>query len=163
MELIIDMLAFNSPKAKFIVKELTIVNIRTGSVHWFLFKPPCAAKDSVAATSKENIWLTNNFHGISWEEGTIPYDRLRNILTGQVEPHTTIYVKGKEKADFIRRLTGATVIDLQTLGCPSLRKPNLWLLTPQYTCPRHNGTNFVCSRDQALKLFSWYFCNRLIQ
>jgi len=162
MEFIVDMLAFNSPKAKFIVKELTIVNVQTGAVSWFLFKPPCAAKDTVAATLKENIWLTNNFHGISWEEGDVPYAQLRSILTEQIDPGSRVYVKGEEKANFIQKLTSANVVDLQTLGCPSLRRPNFWLLTPQYTCPRHNGTNFVCARDQALKLFSWYISNKLL-
>jgi len=163
MEAIVDIVAFRSSKAKFIVKELTIVDVQTGSVSWFLFKPPCAAKDSAASSLPENTWLTNNFHGLLWEEGHVSYERLKDILASHLDSYNIVYVKGKEKGEFLQKRTTAKVMDLHNLGCPSLRRPNFWVLTPRYTCLRHKGTSYVCSRDQALKLYSWFICNNYIQ
>jgi len=163
MEAIVDIVAFRSPKAKFIVKELAVVDVQTGSTSWFLFKPPCAAKDTVASSLQVNTWLTNNFHGLLWEEGHISYERLNDILATHLDSYNTVYMKGKEKAEFIQQRTRANVVDLVDLGCPSLRRPNFWVLTPRYTCIRHRSTNYVCARDQVLKLYTWYICNRYIQ
>jgi len=160
MEAIVDIVAFLSPKAKFIVKELTIVDIQTGSVSWFLFKPPCAAKDTAASSLRENIWLTNNFHGLQWEEGDVPYHKLNDILSTYLNSYTTVYMKGEEKKDFIQKKIRARVIDMKQIGCPPLRKPDFWSLSTRYTCMRHRDTQFVCSRDQALKLYSWYISNK---
>jgi len=163
MEAIVDIVAFVSPKAKFIVKELTIVDIHTASVSWFLFRPPSAAKDCEAASTQENAWLTNHFHGLHWDEGHISYEKLKDILAAHLDSYDIVYVKGREKGDFIRERTRATVVDLTNLGCPSLRRPKLWALTPRYTCMRHRDTSYVCSRDQALKLYTWFVYNYYTQ
>jgi len=160
MAAIVDFMSFRSLTcdrcgSDFIVKELTIIDIQTASASWFLFQSPCA-KHAAAASSKVNKWLTHNFHGLAWEDGYLPYELLQDVLSTHLDHYTSVYVKGKEKADFLQARTTAEVIDLTTLGCPSLRKIDNWTWLPRYSCLTHKGTNFVCSRDQAFKLFVWF-------
>ena len=67
------------------------------------------------------IWLTRYLHGIEWNRGNYPYFyltqtvhsvRLRNMAA-------LFYAKGEEKVNFLSELLECSIIDLNSLECPS--------------------------------------------
>lgn len=148
------------PSTNFIIKELCIVDVSTAATSWFLFQPP--AYDSSLGKQRTNRWLTKNFHGLSWEEGHMPYSLLQEILTTHLDKYSIVYVKGLEKLHFLQPKLNSQVFDLAAFGCPALRSQENWNFVPRYSCLYHRDTpNFVCARDQAFKLYVWYTCKFL--
>ncbi|KAH0548081.1 hypothetical protein KQX54_000263 [Cotesia glomerata] len=75
-----------------------------------------------------NLWLINKFHGLSWVSGSITYDIVEDVLNIIVRDYQCIYVKGCEKQKWVKSFCSTTkqVIDLESLGCPSINKlPNI--------------------------------------
>ena len=68
----------------------------------FLFKPPYAWDKLLEKNKSENRWLEQNFHGLMWRAGSIPYDELSNTLRGVLDG-AEIYVKGLEKSKWLKR------------------------------------------------------------
>lgn len=66
----------------FIIKELSIVDVKQSTTqHWF-FKPP-HQEDQLS----ENLWVMQNLHGISWNYGEIEYDKLMITITSATEQY----------------------------------------------------------------------------
>lgn len=111
MAVVVDFQGFKSLDNKFIVKELAIVSLDGESDLQFLFKPPQPFCTLSREMKKRVAYLTNHVHGLWWDFGDMYFgdyvaDILRNVHT--------IYVKGIERANYIRSLTGdvAQIINL---------------------------------------------------
>ena len=106
MEYIVDVQGFKGCNEKeFIFKEVAIISLEedaTPSV--FLFQPPLSWNYLTAKQKSENRWLENNYLGMMWSSGEIPYeevpDTLNNVLTNAVK----IYVKGVQKREWLRNI-----------------------------------------------------------
>ena len=74
MEFIIDAQGFKKAYNEFIFKELAIVPVAEDvQPIVYLFEPPHDWDLLERRYKCENSWLTNNYHGMSWECGDVPY------------------------------------------------------------------------------------------
>ena len=103
MKYIVDVQGFKITLNEFVFKEVAVVPLEedpTPSV--FLFKPPHAWEKLLDKNKSENRWLEENFHGIMWRAGNIPYEELGNTLRGVLDG-AEIYVKGLEKTKWMQK------------------------------------------------------------
>ena len=103
MKYIVDVQGFKITLNEFVFKEVAIIPLEgdpTPSV--FLFKPPYAWDKLLDKNKSENRWLEQNFHGLMWRSGNIPYDELKSTLSGLLFG-AEIYVKGLEKSNWLKR------------------------------------------------------------
>lgn len=106
---VIEFQGFRNNRSDFIIKELSIVDVSTGVVNYFVFKPPFAFRCLNRKASKTNDWLSLNFHHISWNEGFTSYKELHNIMQHYCQQYDVIYTTGLEKSQFIKRYASERV------------------------------------------------------
>ncbi|KAJ8980524.1 hypothetical protein NQ317_008321 [Molorchus minor] len=111
MPLILDVQGFKAEKNKFIVKELAAYNGHK-TAH-YIFKPPFSLKLLPPDLEKQVNWLTNNYHCIHWNEGNTPYYNVGKIIQNLIESDEKIYVKGKEKAEYIKEFSSKPIYELE--------------------------------------------------
>lgn len=155
MEFVIDVQGFKTDFNEFVFKELAIIPLGEDvQPIIYLFKPPHDWSFLQPRYKCENSWLTNNYHGIEWQDGDIPYEELEEILRSATRNASKIWVKGLEKQKWINRFT-ENVCNIETLECPSLaklHKVNDWI------CSNHNRQRCYhsnCAASNALVLKTW--------
>lgn len=109
-ECVIEFQAFRNNDNTFIIKELVVLNLTTGIVSYFIFKPPFPLRSLFSKQYRTNKWLTSFFHHISWEEGFVDYKELEKIIIHNCRKFKTIYTSGVEKTRFIQNFTSSSVI-----------------------------------------------------
>ena len=103
MKYIVDVQGFKITLNEFVFKEVAIIPLeRDPTPLVFLFKPPYAWDKLLDKKKSENRWLEQNFHGLMWRAGSIPYDELKDTLSG-ILFGAEIYVKGLEKSKSLKR------------------------------------------------------------
>lgn len=107
---VIEFQAFRNNENNFIIKELVVLDLATGIVSYFIFKPPFPLRSLFLKQYKTNKWLSSYFHHISWDEGFIDYSELENIMFHYCSQFKIIYTSGDEKTRFIQRYTTSPVI-----------------------------------------------------
>lgn len=117
---VVEFQAFSGNKRKFIIKELAIV-ANSFQCH-IVFKAPFPKENLNDKSRKTNHWLEQNYHKIAWEEGDYPYKA--RVIRNLCKDFTTIYTRGREKAQFLRKFH-TDVRELDDLLC--------------------NGNNLICS------------------
>ena len=137
---ILDIHCFKNSYNNFIIKEAVAIDVDSGCLLFHhIVKPPYAQRVLPKDKRREANWLTNNFHGLKWQDGDLPfndiYDKIKNCFSSA----TTVFVKGEEKKEFIRTLVPShcTVVDLQLLGCPSIKVLNNMLGNDTLRCRYH--------------------------
>ncbi|KAK0157160.1 hypothetical protein PV328_011810 [Microctonus aethiopoides] len=95
MEVIVDMQGFKWRNNEFIVKEFAMIQLDKKGDHGtrILFKPQFKWDDLPKQYKATNSWLIRNYHGIFWDDGDIPYEKLRDILEIILKDVDYIYVK----------------------------------------------------------------------
>lgn len=110
MSVFLDVQGFKLERNKFLPKELALFDgIR---ICHYVFKPPFNLNYLPPDLVQQATWLMNNHHCIDWEIGFTPvhnFSEIMKTLTANVE---TVYVKGKEKTEYVRKYSSATVIEL---------------------------------------------------
>ncbi|KAK0169467.1 hypothetical protein PV328_012007 [Microctonus aethiopoides] len=53
-----------------------------------------------------NLWVMRNYHGILWDAGDIPYNKLNDVLDIILKDVAYIYVKGSEKKQWLSDIIG---------------------------------------------------------
>jgi hypothetical protein len=114
-----------------------------------------------ARTKRTNNWLTNNHHGIRWQDGDVDYRRFADILRRSIPAGSKVYVKGDNKMKFLGKLLDMNIIDVGGLDCPSFPT----LVHQMHTCFHHGDAgpaaasekDFTdhCAYYKALKVFKW--------
>lgn len=108
--IIIDVQGFKTEKDIFLPKELAIFDgVKLGH---YVFKPPFQFHCLPESIQKEVKWLMKNHHCIKWNVGCTPLFEFRNIIQNIGKDVNVIYVKGREKANFLRRFTKVPIIEL---------------------------------------------------
>lgn len=158
MEYIIDLQGFKGPTNEFILKEISIIRADEKNCEplTLLFDSPYAWDRLPEKYKISNKWLERNFHGMSWDNGAIPYDTAKGLIQTILRGARCIYVKGYEKslwlASFIDLST--EIIDLETLDCPPLRN----LVKSTSNCVHHiNDSKFNCATRNVRALKSWFY------
>ena len=84
--IVLDLKGFNLKSLGFIIIELSLCSSYNDTI---FFKPPLKFTDLPAHDRQTVIWLTNNLHGLDWDEGDIPYcDLKKNLSKFQFPIHT---------------------------------------------------------------------------
>lgn len=147
-------------KSSYIIRELTIVDIDTDCVIHFQPKPPFDFSYLTDAEKRCYNWLYMAYHQIDWNDGNIDYSTAMNIFRRKIRDNgNIIYIKGSDRATFLRTLTSAAVIDLDELHCPqansnSLR--NLHIPLCHYPAHATHQSTAICSLYRAIKYKVWF-------
>lgn len=163
MEVTVDIQGFRGVFNEFIVKELACIHVNTcvngyQGLECILFTPPYAW-DALPKKSKNiNSWLTDHFHGISWEAGDTPYEEVKNVIKRITNNANTIYVKGLQKQMFVNEILDGSkpVINLEYFDCPKLTTLDLSF------CHHHNDKHIfqnTCARENVENLKYWFLKN----
>lgn len=162
MEFIVDLQGFKGPISEFILKEISIVraNDKNGEPLTLIFESPYAWDTLPAKYKTTNKWLERNFHGLSWDYGSIPYDVAKVIIQAILQRARTIYVKGCEKSSWLTSFLDLSteIIDMETLDCPSLQK----LPKIQPNCPHHHDSKYNCAHENVKSMRSWFYVYRAL-
>jgi len=92
-------------------------------------------------------------NGLSWCDGQLDYDKLRETINEAVCGYTHLYAYGIEKTRFLAELLAQPVRNLEDFECPQPHG-----LKAQFICsmPCHkNYLNYNCATRNAHTLFKW--------
>ena len=110
MPVIMDVQGFKTNNNKLIVKEFGAYDgYHTCHV---VFKPPFPFDCLPVEYRKQANWLMAHDHAIEWNAGFTQHFMFPQIIKHVARDATEVYVKGKEKADFIRKHIDNPVIEL---------------------------------------------------
>lgn len=98
---VIEFQAFRGNNNKYIVKELVILDIKSGVTNYFLFKPPFSCQELNGKSVRTNNWLSKYFHHISWHEGFTDYRELQHILVQYCKKYKQVFTSGLEKCELL--------------------------------------------------------------
>nr|ACE75263.1 hypothetical protein GFP_L5_0110 [Glyptapanteles flavicoxis] len=139
MEIILDIQGFQGQT--FIAKELAWITVDGG----------------IEEISSVTVFET--CHYIPWTQGQIPYDRLTKIIGKAVANKQFIYVKGLEKKRWLQNIVKSkTIIDLENLDCPPLKKRQDF---QSNFCNSHeqHAPMYWCALENVKKLKEWFLKN----
>lgn len=137
MSAVVEFHGFKNSRGGFIVKELAIISFSFNVC--ILFQSP-----KCDTGSRENTWLTRNYHKIHWDDGCIPFNfkLIRNLL----KPFYAVYTKGLEKQQFLT-MFHRNVLELDE----SWKVPMDFIVS--CCLPQHNKVDVKC----AFKSASYYW------
>src|SRR5271170_4703375 len=87
----------------YVIKEITIYNVLTGAINSFGFKKPFDKNRCYEGGIVSNHFLTKQKHGLTWEDGWIPYVHIRNILDKYIPWDAQVFVKGLRNVQTISK------------------------------------------------------------
>lgn len=134
MNAVVDIQLFKVDDQQYIVKELAV--IKNKKIAHFVFKPPFPFKDLPVKYQAQANWLMKNHHCIKWNKGEIECEKFEDILKSCTYNANKIYVKGREKALYLRKILNKNIIELP-------ESPSLKLDTP--SCLFHSSERCRCS------------------
>ena len=117
--IVFDLEGFKLKLLGFIIKELSLCCSYNDTI---FFKPPLKFVDLLVHDRQTVIWLTNNLHGLDWDEGDIPYCDLKRICLSYSFRFTrkNFFAKGIENCELLSKLLQKTVYNLEDLNCPRI-------------------------------------------
>uniref|UniRef100_A0A1Y1LTA4 Uncharacterized protein n=1 Tax=Photinus pyralis TaxID=7054 RepID=A0A1Y1LTA4_PHOPY len=145
MVVVVDVQSFKTSKKCFSPKELAIYNGK--QMAHFVFKPPFPWSSLDNEFQRQANWVTHNHHGIKWESGHTPSHLFPLILRHLISPSDHVYVKGKEKADIIRKALSRDVIEVE-------EEPALPSLEPN--CYYHIRSPCHCALSNVYYIYNTY-------
>lgn len=129
MDIIIDIQFCIDIQKRVVPKEVAIASVKENFLTHWIVAPPCSVQKLSSETRLQNNWLYKNKHGIVWQDGDISVSKLKKNLQIILENVDKIYVRGKDKAEFMRNLTTNEIINLEDdESCPSFQNLT-WLNT----------------------------------
>lgn len=159
MAAFVDIQCFKSGK-DLVVKELSIATTTSNGVKTWFFKPPYSDDERRDADIQQDRWLRDNFHGLRWCDGDRAYGDLQFILHGNLNACYFIFAKGREKCDMLQRvLKYRVVLNMEILGCPSLRKLKCKGSRNVCSIEIHRKTGFECASRNSVNLLDWFLTN----
>ena len=117
--IVLDLEGFKLKSLGFIIKELSLCSSYNDTI---FFKPPLKFTELPAHGRQTVIWLTNNLHGLDWDEDDIPYSDLKTICLSFSFRFTrkNFFAKDIEKCALLTKLLQKTVYNLEDLNCPRI-------------------------------------------
>lgn len=155
---VMDMQCFKDSDNDFLVKEVCVVDVTTGTLLMHhIARPPFDRCLLFTDRLRENYWLTRHCHGLEWDQGDISYVALLDKLRSCLLHRPVIYVKGSQKRTFVTRhlITepAATVVqDMGDLGCGSLNGPRTY---QTLRCRHHKNPLNRCALHNCIILRGW--------
>jgi len=150
---VVDIECFRFQNKEWIVKEIAVCSDYLDSL---VFKPPYSSRLLSPSVGKSYKWITNNLHGISWDSGDYPYERLLTFIESVKLrfPSSNFYAKGLEKCEFLELLFERSFTDLDDLKCPKISDlPSLDITCSQRSLA--HSESFHCARKKAQAYNIW--------
>lgn len=140
--LVIDVQGFKTSEKDFAPKELAVFDGHR--VSHYVFKPPFAFRNLPPTFRQQATWLMHNHHCLDWNEGFTPPFMLPVILQRLTQQADTVYVKGSEKSNYIRRFVSQPVVELP-------EEPALQAMLP--SCFYHHHSLCYCALSNVYYLY----------
>lgn len=146
-KIFIDLQGFRGNHNNFIVKEVAMVTDH--DYFSFIVKPPFHISKLTKDKRRQTHWLTKHFHGLRWEDGTVPYNNLKHIFYRNTKDICRIYVKGMVKQEWLENILKRPVLNIED-NC-SMNFKSLDEEFPScFGCENHNHKN--CALRKAFLL-----------
>lgn len=145
MPLILDIQGFKREQNKFLVKELAAHDGH--HVSHYVFKPPFTFNLLSTGLQKQALWLIQHHHSLNWNVGFVPLHMFEHILQYLTSTVDCVYIKGREKAEYIRQFLQIPVIELPEH--PALEKS-----APK--CFYHCDVNCMCALSNVYYLYDTF-------
>lgn len=142
---VVDVQFFRTGSKNVTPKELAVFD-GTHVAH-YVFKPPFAFSNLEAKLQTEASWVEANHHCILWTEGLVPVYLFKQLMNRAVQDVNILYVKGLEKAAFVRANTAKTVLELPE---------DIPLVRTEPSCFYHNRQLCYCALSNVYSLFNNY-------
>lgn len=119
---IVDLQFVQGNEKQYFIKELAILKKGSLIPIVYHFKAPYP-EEELNNEAKYNIqYSENKINGLKWNSGTVEYLGLKDILKYYLQSADIIYVKGKQKKNFLEKYIDSTKINDLTNTMPSLLK-----------------------------------------
>lgn len=145
MKVIIDVQFFKISDNTYQPKELAAYNGCTAA--HYLFRRPFPFHMLSERLQKQANWVMNHHHSIDWDEGFTPAYQFRAIFQRLVRDADEVYVKGHEKATFLRKHTDKPIVEIQ-------ERPALSPSAP--ACIYHSNPICYCALSNVYHLYEHY-------
>lgn len=149
MRLILDLQGFKDEKNKFIPKELAAYDGE--KIIHYVFKQPFPLNFLSPECHKQAVWLMKNHHCINWNLGFTPLHYFSTIIKQVTKNAEFVYVKGVEKAKYIKKYVDNAVIELD-------EEPPLFLSKPK--CFYHSKPEAMCALSNVINMYDLFFFNK---
>lgn len=145
MPLIVDIQGFKIGEKKLVVKEFAAYD---GShICHYVFKPPFAFHSLPLEYQRQANWLMSNHHGIDWNAGFTQHYMFPKIIKQVTRDAPQVYIKGREKSDFIRQYVKVPVEEFPDTP-PLQQRPG--------SCFYHLNENCVCALTNVYHLYNTF-------
>lgn len=156
---IVDIQCVIDAHSKYIIKEMSLVDVDSCSCQHWIFKSPPAMQN--AKSRSVNKWLHRNYHRLSLNCGDVEYAEIERILKSL--DFACIYVKGDDKRRIIENyVPNVEVIDMHELDCPRLNQlhDSKSTSSQKTRCLYHKNLDFKhCTFYNVLNLKKWFVNN----
>lgn len=148
MRVILDFQGFKDEKNKFIPKELASYDGLQFS--HFIFKKPYSLNLLSPDLHEQAVWLMKNYHHLNWNDGFTPLHHFAEILDKVTKNARFVYVKGYEKAEYIRKYCTKPIVELD-------EQPSIHPSTPK--CVFHFKSPTHCALSNVFQMYDIFFMN----
>ncbi|KYN26858.1 hypothetical protein ALC57_03759 [Trachymyrmex cornetzi] len=146
---------------KFIVKEVAV--LRKGAIlSHYIFTCPMPWSFLTKSEQYCASWLSAYHHGLQWEDGMIPYNMVKRLITMAVigveesdDNNALIYVKGHEKREWLAEILDSNNLTIETLDTDYKDIDSLHNLDVNNTmrCGKHVKN---CALQNVFKIHNWW-------
>jgi hypothetical protein len=119
--------------------EICLLNIVTRQCNMFFIRYPNAIESN---TSRFQYFYC---HGMGWQDGNISFAKAMKAIRRRVKTDDTIFIKGEQKANFIRKclpkhnILEVTAPSIHTLFCLRDKCCKYHYAHKQWSCARHKA------------------------
>lgn len=113
----------------FVLKTLALLRLpatlsdnENYKVQLYSFLPPCGVAELNACDRRTKNWIEKHHHRTPWHCGRIDYSSRHEVIHRAVDGVSKIFVKGGQKADWLRPYVNCFVIDLHIFKCPPISR-----------------------------------------
>ena len=139
MEAVIDYEYVIGTHNEEVIKELSVAS--TDVQETFRFLPPYRMDPH-----------SNDQNGLCWDDGSIPYGSLFQVVAEATANFLNLFAKGDDKCKVLTEMLGRTVQNLDTFGCPKRKE---FKMTTSCSLPCHQFPDKRCATRNAYNLYGW--------
>lgn len=151
---VVDFQGFKNNLNKFIVKEFAITSIGGNFKNHCFIKSPYSFNSLLPFYQRQVTFNRKFYHGIPWSIGDIYFHEFHKQLLELFGHNGIVYVKGTEKAIYLKeQFPNVNIINLEESN-PSL--PALKNITTKNDfCVFHKNSGYICAQENVTKMLSY--------
>ena len=131
-----------------VLKELAIVDPDQNTSQSWIFKAAFPFTDLPIPLKYTNEYITKHSIGLDWDaDGDLMYSDLKSVLVTYTQVSSVLYTFGLTRQQFLQRLLGRPIINLEDLQCP--KYSDLCFLTTSCVHPLHQFNKYRCAVKEA--------------